>query len=206
MAADHSSKRIFPRATGASKDLDIGVLMWRPKTITSPHHVVCMTDPESEAQGEFPITPEMFRRVVRGKGTPKEEQAIRNALRDPNSELLDWLEGVEAWAHRAFRRTSRHSEHGDQILLEAVSRKYRDDVLAFIRSKYSQGILSDSDTDKLFAAGALQDAPNSIPSEAFQKSGNDMLDLLVAMRPEIEPEARTLRASLHPRPRDGRER
>ncbi len=160
-----------------------------------------MSDQESEDQETPLVTPEIFHRVMRGKGTAAEERAVREALRDPNSELLDWLEAVEAWAQKAFRRPSRHSEHADQILSEAIARKYRDDVIAFVQKKHSGGLFSDDDFAKIMAPVAVEEGPNATLSPlTVLTSVNDMLDIMVAVRPDLEPEARILRASSRARP------
>ena len=85
------------------------------------------------------------------------KQAIREAFRDPNSELHDWLEEVEAWAHRSLGGYSRHLLRADQILLDASERKHRDDIVDFVRKKQSHGVISDDNARRLLSAGVLRE-------------------------------------------------
>ena len=148
--------------------------------------------PDSDRnEGEDPeaVTPDMFINVIQGRATPREHEIVRNAFRDPHSELHDWLEGVEDWAQKFFGATDYHGAAGDQMIDLAVARKHREDAVAFLHRKRSEGKLSDEQLSTLLAEGILQSSDDKPPeSEEYRRATSKMLELAVKLRPDLTAE------------------
>jgi hypothetical protein len=139
------------------------------------------------------VTPKMFIEVIRGKGTPEEEELVRKALANPHSPLNDWIDHVEEWAEKSFGRKNSSSLAAAGILAEAVARRHREDVVAFFERKRSEGELTEEDLSKLLTAGALDSnkAP-SAASEDYARAVTSMLQLAVALHPEFASDIASL--------------
>ena len=154
----------------------------------------------SVAEGDSPpeggsdrITPRMLFAVLRGTATAKEQDLVRRALRDPASELHDWLQAVEAWAEETFNRKSTSSDAADQQLRLAIMRTHRQDVVSFLHQKRAEGRLTDEEVSRILAAGAISTEPGLPPASAdYSQSASAMLQLTLALHPELTTEVEKL--------------
>jgi hypothetical protein len=157
-------------------------------------------------EGENPtsITPEMFIRVRRNEGTPQERELILKALKDPHSELHDWLHGVEEWAERALGGRSSSTRAADQMIEDAVLRQHRDDVVTFLRRKHAEGKISDELLPKILAAGAPRPGPDGLPLNGHAQATADMIQVAALLCPELHDEIAQLSGTRGPDPQDQR--
>lgn len=135
------------------------------------------------------ITPQMFLDVLRGGGTPKERELILKAMDDPHSELHDWLHGVEEWAERTFGRKSASSRAADGMIADAVARQHREDLVAFVQRKRTDGQLSDEECSQILASGAINTHPQQpATSEDYLRTADAMGKLIRHFHPELSAE------------------
>lgn len=132
------------------------------------------------------ITPRMFLSVIRGTGTEHERELVRQAFDDPNSELHDWLEGVQEWAERTLGRKHAASEAGDRILEEATARQHRQDLVSFAARKRGESVLSEEQFSSVLAAGAMSaDSDKTATAADYVAAIQAMRSRLLAFCPTL---------------------
>lgn len=164
------------------------------------HPVLVHRMPDDDAKGEDKdslLTPRMVIEVLRGRGTPEEQELVRSALKDPHSVVHDWLEGMEDWAQRAFRGSSRRAKAADRLLQEGAARHDYNDVIAFIRELGAAGHITNHEMDTIFETHSEQEsATRSTATFDYRGAAMRMLDAIVSAHPELSDATQRVRVAL----------
>ena len=72
------------------------------------------------------------------------------------------------------------------MIYDAVLRQHREDVVAFLHRKRSQGQISDEDLSKILAEGVIKSDP--VASEDYARAAMMMLTLALRLHPELSDE------------------
>lgn len=139
----------------------------------------------------------MLIRVLRGQATAEEERLVKKAVLDPHSEVNDWLEAMESWAQRVFRRTSRHAKAADKMLREGAGRQDFNDVVAFIHMLTDKGTLTKNESESLLRMNpAPESGVESSHSADYRALALRMLRDLIELRPDLATDVQRIRENL----------
>ena len=147
------------------------------------------SDPKANQHIDAAIV-DLFLKCLHGEATPEELVKYRAELRNPHSRLRDWLEDIEMYAVEISERRPFHTEAGDAILDLAVARRDRDDVVAFLHRKRSEGKINEEQLSYLLSEGVLRSAEGQpATSEDYRQSAKQMLESAVKVQPSLASEA-----------------
>jgi len=145
---------------------------------------------------EEKLTPGMAIEVFHDRGTPEEKRIVRAALRNPHSVIHDWLEGMQNWAERAFRRQSSNSKRGDQILRDSAAKANYYDVVGFVNQLRSIGKITEGDARQLLDGGPRDKNDVQHVNQDYRRKCDDVLTRLEALHPELNEEIARVRSAL----------
>lgn len=157
-----------------------------------------MTDYDSNSAGASgEVTPEMLNRAIRGEASPEEVALVRAAMKDPNSQIHDWLEGVEEWAQRAFRKRSGRASAADRMLREGAARHDYDDVVDYIRNLRKSGKITEREMDTVLKMNTVPQSESGQPQYVdYRGVALRMLEELTQARPDLADEVQQVRTAL----------
>lgn len=153
---------------------------------------------EDQSDNDAKLTPRMAIDVFSNRGTPDEERLVRAALNDPHSVIHDWLEGVENWATRAFRRQSNSSRVGDEMLRDSSAKADYEDVVGWIRELCANAKISDQDMRWLLGVDEKPPSQDkNFKITDYRQESARILETLQSMHPELAVEIERVRSALH---------
>lgn len=133
------------------------------------------------------VTPHMVIEVSHGRGTPEEERLVREALKNPNSQVHDWLEQMQDWAESVFGRKTPSSRAADRIIDQAIAKAHYHDVIAFLQSKAISGGISHEEVARIIRVGGMSADQDNQP-KAWSEGIQRMVGLLSELRPLLGSE------------------
>lgn len=142
---------------------------------------------DSNEDRPLSVTPRMLVEVSHGRGTHEEERLVREALKDPNSAVHDWLEQMQDWAESVFGRKAPTSKAADRIIDQAMAKAHYHDVIAFLQNKTISGGISHEEVARIISVGGMTADQDHQPS-AWRDGIQRMVGLLSELHPLLASE------------------
>lgn len=142
---------------------------------------------DSHDERPLQVTPRMLVEVSHGRGTPAEDRLVREALKDPNSAVHDWLEQMQDWAESVFGLKAPSSKAADRIIDQAMAKAHYHDVIAFLQNKTISGGISHEEVARIIRVGGMTADQDHQPS-AWREGIQRMVGLLSELRPLLASE------------------
>ncbi|MGA2230847.1 MAG: hypothetical protein ABSH22_08100 [Tepidisphaeraceae bacterium] len=144
-----------------------------------------MSDPIKDDANQPSLTAKDVADYLGGKATTEQTRLIREAMDDPNSQLHEWLKGVEGWA-----RSSLSSGKPDRLgVRNSPAIENLTALLHFIQAKRTERILTDDDFSYIVAKAEIPNF-NDLPRTSGQAIvvASRVTSALLDLHPELAEE------------------
>jgi hypothetical protein len=144
-----------------------------------------------------PVTPEEYKLVRSGKGTPEQIARVKAALKDRTSPLCEWLGEGRLGAQMAITRLFRTEEESKRAIdaITPIARKNNDRLIEYLCHKRDLGVLTQDEVHAVLRAASVPGL-NKLGSEMtptdYAMCVSRMSRALIKMRPELASEVKAL--------------
>jgi hypothetical protein len=141
---------------------------------------------ESPTPKKAPATPTDFFAVRRGRATPEQDERVKRALADHNSDLSQWVTRAQSFARASF---GIQDLLRDALIVEryrAAARRQYNGVNDFLNQLQAKGTISADEFPRIKAAGEIHpNASGQVTPESYGLAARNMIKLMLELHPQL---------------------